>query len=137
LVIDASVIIGILMPDEETATASAVASHLLSSKGLVPFHWYAEVANSLALAVKRKRISLVYRNLAVGRLADFDITHDLQSGTACFGATLQLSDFYGLTVYDAAYLELAIRSGQQLASLDTALLRAARLEGIDVVGQPS
>jgi predicted nucleic acid-binding protein len=47
---------------------------------------------------------------------------------------LALARRHGLTVYDAAYLELALREGLDLATLDTELADAARAEGMPLVG---
>ena len=69
----------------------------------------------------------------MGRLGEMAITTDIDTDRRVWPATARLSDLHGLTVYDASYLELAIRRGLPLASLDGDLCRAALREGLDVI----
>ena len=62
------------------------------------------------------------------------ISVDTETDRQAWGATLQLSERHGLTLYDAAYLELSLRRGLPLASLDAELRRAAQIEGVVVLG---
>ncbi len=66
-------------------------------------------------------------------LAEFDIIIDSETDLHAWQATIRLADLHGLTVYDAAYLELAQRRRLPLASLDKALADAARAAGIEVL----
>ena len=68
---------------------------------------------------------------SLGRLR---ITVDSETDRHAWSATTELSQTHNLTVYDAAYLELAVRSRQPLATGDAAMLRAAREVGVDVLG---
>jgi predicted nucleic acid-binding protein len=68
----------------------------------------------------------------LGNLAALDIEIDEESDAQVWSATVQLADRYRLTVYDAAYLELAQRSRLPLATLDVALATAAQAAGVAV-----
>jgi predicted nucleic acid-binding protein len=61
------------------------------------------------------------------------ITTDDETNRRCPGESLALAREHGLTVYDAAYLELALRRRAGLATLDRALARAARSAGVHVI----
>jgi predicted nucleic acid-binding protein len=85
---------------------------------VVPALWRLEIANSLTMAVRRGRIDSEFRHAALGDLAMLEITTDPHTDSSAWGETLQLADQCGLTLYDAAYLELAIRRRLPLATLD-------------------
>jgi predicted nucleic acid-binding protein len=88
---------------------------------VVPALWRLEVANSLTLAVRRGRIDAGFRRAALGDLALLNITIDQHTDANAWGETLNVADRYQLTLYDAAYLELAQRRGLPLAILDDEL----------------
>ncbi len=81
------------------------------------------------MAVRRHRIDTAFRGAALADLAQLDITTDQQTDSRAWAETLELADRYRLTVYDAAYLELAQRRNLPLATLDQELLAAAQLAG--------
>jgi predicted nucleic acid-binding protein len=126
--------LSLLLPEEEHPVAEAAFLQVSMSGAMVPVHWYAEVANVLAIAVRRGRISTSYRNAAIANIRNFEINPDLNSMNASFGATLRLCDRHALTMYDAAYLELARRLDLPLASLDGDLVRAAQAESVTLIG---
>lgn len=92
---------------------------------VVPGLWWLEVANSLTVAVRRQRITAEFRQAALDDLAILDINTDAQTAAKAWSDTIRLADAYRLTLYDAAYLELAIRRGLKLATLDNELRQAA------------
>ena len=96
--------------------------------------WRLEVANSLTVAVRRGRIDAEFRRAALDNLALLDITTDAHTDTHAWAETLLLADRFGLTVYDAAYLELARRRALPLAPLDEDLSAATSALGIYVLG---
>jgi predicted nucleic acid-binding protein len=118
--------------DERHKTADAVRERLRSESAAVPSLWWFEVRNGLVMAERRGRVTeLQTANFlrAILRLAiTFDTSPDETS-------ILALARRHRLTVYDAAYLELAIREGSPLATLDTALMRAARGESVPLIGE--
>jgi predicted nucleic acid-binding protein len=101
---------------------------------MVPAHWPAEVANALLIAVRRGRISREKANRFFLDLRALPIRIDPESSETVFDHVFKLAEKYGLTVYDAAYLELAIRESLPLATLDNDLRKAARASGVPLVG---
>ena len=84
--------------------------------------------------MRRGRIDRAYRDASLADLRSLAITIDPGTNRAAWAATLQLADRFGLTSYDAAYLELALRRRLPLATLDGDLVRAARAENVPLVG---
>jgi predicted nucleic acid-binding protein len=125
LVLDASVTLAWLFGDEASPSVRQVFDTIAERGAVVPGLWHLEVANSLTMAVRRKRIDAPFRQAALNDLAVLDITTDPQTAAQAWAATLELADTYRLTLYDASYLELASRRGLPLATLDQDLLAAA------------
>lgn len=92
------------------------------------------MANSLTVTVRRGRIDAEFRRAALDDLALLDITTDAHTDTHAWAETLLLADRFGLSVYDAAYLELARRRAVPLATFDQDLSDAASALGIHVLG---
>lgn len=85
-------------------------------------------------AVRRRRITADYRDASLTDLSHFPITIDRNGiDGAAWTSTMALADRFGLTLYDAAYVELAERRGLPLASLDQAMCAAGRALGIDIL----
>ncbi|MCU0832013.1 MAG: type II toxin-antitoxin system VapC family toxin [Rhizobiaceae bacterium] len=137
MVIDASVMLAILLPDEQPKSVGTVIAWMQTQEVIVPVHWYSEVANTLGMALRRGRVDEAYQQAAIARLKLLAISCDLISKNAFFGDTLRLCARHRLSAYDAAYLECAIRLNLPLATLDRALASAALNEGITLVGQPA
>ena len=134
LVMDGSTALGFLMSDEQAPRAFRALDAL--ERGVptfVPSHWALEVANGLLVAERRKRLSRADVAEAADVLGQLPIETDAETGRRAIGETAALARQYGLTVYDAAYLELALRHGAALATSDAALARAARRAGLEVV----
>jgi predicted nucleic acid-binding protein len=102
---------------------------------VVPALWRLEVANSLTVAIRRGRVDVDFRRAALSDLALLDITIDQQTDSQAWGETLHLADRFRLTVYDAAYLELAHRRVLPLATLDSDLRAAGTALGISLMGE--
>ena len=120
LVVDASVVMGWTMPDETSPFADA-AFREIESGGLVPSHWPAEVTNALRSAERSGRLDSAGVSTRFRALATLDIEVDDAPWGACLVRALDFSRRLGLTVYDAAYLELAVRREVRLATLDRQL----------------
>ena len=86
------------------------------------------------MAVRRHRIDADFRRAALADLALLDITTDPYTDSFAWGETLTLADRFRLTLYDAAYLELAQRRTLPLATLDKELCDAASALGVRVLG---
>jgi predicted nucleic acid-binding protein len=133
LVLDSSITLGFLLEDEKSASIESLFEMVAVQGAVVPTLWYLEVANSLNVALRRKRISEEFRDAALIDLSVFDIVADSETHLHAWKSTLQLASIMGLTVYDAAYLELAQRLRLPLATLDQALAKAAREAGVMVL----
>ena len=125
IVIDASIAITWLFADERDADSMAAAQFVLREGALVPSLWRWEVQNVLRNAEKRRRISGDEIGTILRELQALPITVDSIASNIEFGAELQLARRFSLTVYDAAYLELAARRSLRLATKDAALEAAA------------
>ncbi len=134
-VLDASMAASWCFQDEATDYNQSVLRVLLGSYAEVPALWRFEVANVLAVSERKGRITPVISQAFLETLAGLDIRLDLGGFAVGGEALLPLTRRYGLTAYDAAYLELAKRKGLPLATLDRQLLRAAPLEGVALLPQ--
>jgi len=133
LVVDASVALAWALPDEISTYADAVLA-VVERDGLrVPELWAREIANGLAVAYLRKRITSADENaflLALSYL-NIDVEEPVPAVTAVRDGTAAAMQ-YGLTAYDAAYVDLAAREKLTLATLDTAMRKAAEQSGITI-----
>jgi predicted nucleic acid-binding protein len=134
LVLDSSATLGWIYPDEDAGVATTVFGLVVASGAWVPSLWRIEVANSLQVGIRRGRVDRMFRDAALADLARLAISVDTETSNFAWTGTVQLADRFGLTVYDAAYLELAQRRSLPLGSLDNALCAAARALGVSVVG---
>jgi predicted nucleic acid-binding protein len=134
LVLDSSATLAWIYSDEVTEGMRQLFDTVADTGAFVPALWRLEVANSLTIAVRRGRIDAEFRRAALDDLALLDITTDNQTDTHAWAETLQLADRFRLTLYDAAYLELAHRRGVPLATLDEDLSAAALALGLNVLG---
>lgn len=134
LVLDASLTLAWFFADEATEAADLVLDQVTAEGAVVPPLWRFETANGLHMAVRRKRIDAAFRDQALRTLAALPITPDPESDRHAWASTLLLAERHGLTLYDAAYLELATRRKLPLASGDTALRAAARASGVPLLG---
>lgn len=135
LVLDASLALSWYFEDERTPAIDAVLDEVVTSSAIVPSLWRMEVANGLQMAIRRKRIDRDFRDHAIRQLSLLPIVVDPESDIYVWTATLGLSDRFGLTIYDAAYLELAQRRNLPLASVDKALSMAGERLGLAILGR--
>ena len=130
LVFDCSVTLAWFLKDERTAFTDTAFELLESGDCWVPFLWRLEFPNALLIAERRKRVGREQRleildNAAQLFLRTDNVLPDIRSLSG-------LADRRGLTVYDASYLELALRAGADLITLDRGLADAAAAEGVAV-----
>ena len=134
LVLDASIALSWLLPDEANVAAVAVQAELAKAEGVwVAAHWGLEVANSLCMAERRKRLDAAGIAQAVALFTQLPVTVDPETNEQASGATLALARQHALSVYDAAYLELALRRAATLATLDGPLRDVARKLGVPLL----
>ncbi|MCY4214038.1 MAG: type II toxin-antitoxin system VapC family toxin [Gammaproteobacteria bacterium] len=130
-VLDASMAFAWVLPSQTHPAAEALLERV--EKGdevVVPPLWFLEVANGLLAAERRKTMAAPERRLALERLSALALTIDAAHAQDAFGRTSALAEQYGLSVYDAAYLEVAIRRNLPLGTRDRALRAAAERSGI-------
>jgi predicted nucleic acid-binding protein len=132
-VLDASATLAWAIQDERTARSLAVLERLAHEKAEVPSHWALEVANGLLMATRHKHLSAAARLEALARLAELPIRADEDTAARAGHETTAIATCFGLSVYDAAYLELAIRRELPLATLDEALEAAAQATGVELL----
>jgi predicted nucleic acid-binding protein len=134
LVIDGSTALGFLMSEEQAPAAFRALDALeRGAPTFVPAHWPLEVANGLLMAERRRRATQADVTEALHVVLSLPIEIDRETTSRVTGDTAGLARQYGLTIYDAAYLELAMRRGATLATSDAELARAAKKAGVGVL----
>ena len=134
LVLDSSATLAWIYSDEITNPIRRLFDAVGDEGAVVPALWRLEIANSLTVALRRGRIDANFRRAALTDLALLDIAIDDQTDVHAWGETLRVADSFQLTVYDAAYLELAQRRNLPLATLDGELRAAATSLGLRLMG---
>jgi predicted nucleic acid-binding protein len=132
IVLDASVTLTWCYPDEHSAFAYKVLDRLEHRQAIVPSLWAVEVANALLVGERRHRLTASAVAQFFELLNGLSIETDTQTAAQALTATLQLARAHNLSAYDAAYLELAMREGLVLATLDTQLKNAAKTAGVKI-----
>jgi len=135
LVLDSSVALAWVYANETTDAILRVFDSVRVDGAWIPGLWRWEIANVLQLNVRRGRHSADFRDDAVDTLALLPVKVDAEADRQAWSATLHLAERHGLTVYDAAYLEIASRRKIPLATLDRQLRAAATGEGIQLLGE--
>lgn len=125
VVLDGSIALAWCFKDERTAFTERLLNKVARDGALVPGIWHLEVLNGLRTGIKRGRMTQLDRDENLKDLLRLRIATDNETNYHAWSATLRLSDKYGLTPYDASYLELAQRIRLPLATLDQAMQRAA------------
>lgn len=133
IVVDASVVIAWLLRDERTPEADALAELIIDEGARVPQLFPIEIANVLVSAQRRGRISLAYAEEQLALLDELSLSLDPETSAHATRTTFQLAVDDNLTVYDATYLELALRLEARLMTFDLALAGAARRRGLTVL----
>ena len=134
LILDSSATLAWFYTDETTPAIRQVFALLAKSGAWVPSLWRLEVANILEMGIRRGRHDLAFRHATLADLSLLPISLDPETDRQAWDATLQLAHRHRLTLYDAAYLELAQRRGLPLATLDGDLRTAANAESVQLLG---
>ena len=114
------------LKESDQAYAEAVLQSLAETEALVPHLWHLEATNVLIGAEKRGDLKTEEVERFIIQLEALPIQIDPLTSHQAFSRTLSLSRAYNLSSYDAAYLELAIREGLPLATLDGDLRKSAQ-----------
>src|SRR5437588_8116749 len=112
--------------DEATAYTEGFLNRLsaVADTAVVPALWLYEIVNVVALAARKGRITQPHATQFLQSLTDLPIEVDYPSSALLFKAAPRLAEQHRLTGYDAAYLELALRLGLPLATLDQELIQS-------------
>jgi predicted nucleic acid-binding protein len=134
-VLDASVTLSWLLKDtaaREEAYPLAVLNALraVGTTAVVPTTWGLEIANVIARSEAKDLVTAAQSGSFIALLEGISIDVDVETFTHVLSDTLQLSRRYRLSSYDASYLELALRSGSPMATLDEDLRRATTKAGV-------
>jgi predicted nucleic acid-binding protein len=134
-VLDASVTLCWCFENQATKYTEAIFEMLAGGdEAVVPFIWPLEIANVLVTAERRKDLKAAQVTNFTEELTAWPIQVDTVGLDRAFQQILSAARFYRLSAYDAAYLELAIREGLPLATLDNDLRRAASAAGVKMAG---
>jgi predicted nucleic acid-binding protein len=133
LVIDASAMLAWCFDDEAPVDAARKLDELVQEGLMAPGLWPLELGNILWAAERSKRIDPARVKEFLNLLSGLAVGIDPETPARALHETRTLAMASGLTVYDAAYLELAMRKGAGLASKDKALLKAAKKLGVRTV----
>lgn len=124
-VLDCSLAVTWFFEDESTAETDALLERLKFDGAIVPNLWHLELANVLTKAERRGRMVSARISAYVGLIDRLPIMTDTETSGRALREILTLARSENLSTYDAAYLELAIRRGAELATRDRSLIRAA------------
>jgi predicted nucleic acid-binding protein len=133
-VADASLCLAWCFPGEDTPATESLLRRAESGEEIaVPAHWPVEVLNAVIQGQKRGRVSEVFATGFLARLFSFALAIDDSGDLSRLKSVRDLAERHKLTAYDAAYLELALRLGLPLATLDGDLQKSARAENIPLL----
>ena len=133
-VLDTSIAACWAFPDEQDPRADAALARVRIEDAVVPSLWWFEIRNILVVNERRKRITESDTGVFLRDLSGLRIRIDREPEE---GAVLRLARTHRLSVYDASYLELALREAIPLATLDGELAAAAIAEGAGLIGAAS
>ncbi|NVD42863.1 type II toxin-antitoxin system VapC family toxin [Ensifer sp. HO-A22] len=129
-ILDASIAAAWLLPEEYSEAAEQLIAGISGPCPVPDLFWH-ETRSILISAERRQRIAAGQAHNAMARLRRLPL-EDMGAGQD--GSVLELASAHGLSAYDAAYLDLAVRQSLPLATLDRKLAGAARTERIQVLG---
>ncbi|MGL4288828.1 MAG: type II toxin-antitoxin system VapC family toxin [Phreatobacter sp.] len=132
-VLDASIAVAALAPDEHGELSDTYRDLLLSPGIVVPPIWAIEVMHVFRRKVHRGAISRALADEAIDTLAVMAVETLDMPAESCFGEIRALSRAHRLNPYDAAYIDAALRTGLPLATIDQGMRLAARAEGLIVL----
>ena len=131
---DASVTLPWCFDDEATPWTESLLDRLVQGEAaIVPAHWPLEITNGLLIALRRGRVHSEKVREFIRDLSNLPIQIENPWYPSAWSPVLALGQQHRLTAYDAAYLELAQRTGLPLATLDSDLQKAARAIGVSLL----
>jgi predicted nucleic acid-binding protein len=136
-VLDSSVSLTWCFDDESSDVTEALLERVVNNGAVAPVLWPLEVLNALAMAERRNRVDPAQRQRLAGFLRDLPVSIDDETVSQAWVVSANLAARFRLTLYDAAYLELAQRLDLPLATLDQELRAAAVALGVTLLGGDS
>jgi len=130
-VLDSSATIPCFAPDE--LPIPAVEKRLLADSVMVPAIWPQEIFNVLCMMERRRRITAAQASDIASGLQQLTVAIEPANLQRIAEDVYPLAKTHGLTIYDASYLELALRRQLPLATLDEALMRAAKKAKVKLI----
>ena len=127
-VLDNSVVSGWYLSNQKTDYTEGIATQLQTDTAVVPAIWELEFTNVLRTACLRQRLNAAQAQAIAAQIGALPIEVDRHPVPR--SELLALALRFGLSTYDAAYLELALRRQAQLATQDDALRGAAQASGV-------
>ncbi len=132
-VVDNSVALAWCFEDEHIQPIMDLLDRVAETGAIAPSLWPLEALNGLPMAERRRRLDTKRRQRLAGFLRGLPVTLDAETADQAWTATARLAERYRLTLYDAAYLELAQRRKLPLATLDQDLIRAEKALGMTLL----
>ncbi|MBW1910892.1 MAG: type II toxin-antitoxin system VapC family toxin [Deltaproteobacteria bacterium] len=132
-VVDNSVVMSWCFKDETNKYADTVLDRLTESAAVVPSIWPLEVVNVLLVAERQKRLSESDSIRFITLLSQLPIIVEYERPEKMMRELLALARAYNLSSYDASYLDLAMRKGFPIATLDNKLIEAARRIDVQIL----
>lgn len=132
VVVDASAVMAILVPDEQGPISDLVLTTLETFGIAVPQHWPLEIANALLMATRRGRLTAVRSPMAIAKAEAVMATATIYP-ILSIGHLLQFSADFGMTAYDGAYVDLARRLDCPLLTNDRAMRSAATAVSVKLI----
>lgn len=134
-VLDNSIVMSWCFEDESNALADIILESLKQSKAIVPAIWPLEVGNVLLIAERRDRLSEADSTRFLSMLSSLPIHSEPETSQRAMSHILFLAREHQLSTYDASYLDLAMREGIPIATLDKRLKDAAKQCQMEVMGE--
>jgi predicted nucleic acid-binding protein len=129
-VLDASVTLAWLLPDETSKMADEIIEHLIEATALVPAIWTSEIGNVLIIATRRGRMTQQEEHWLLNVLQALPVDIEPAPSGRTLECVIDIANKHSVTAYDAAYLELAERHDLPLATLDKRLAAAAEAQHV-------
>ena len=132
IVVDASISLSWFFSDEASPERQAILARVLKETATAPHQWRMEAANVLTMGLRRGRLTRAGLRASLEEILSLPVEIDATTPERVHAA-VEIAEHHQLTVYDAAYLELALRRKLALATLDKKLAAAARAESVEVL----
>ncbi len=133
-VLDNSIALAWCFEDEQAKAVMDLLDRVTETGAVAPSLWPLEAMNGLLVAERKRRIQPGLRRRYAEFLHDLPIRVDAETADKAWNQTVELAERFRLSLYDAAYLELALRRKLPLATLDQNLIKAAKASGTIVLG---